>query len=82
MVVADVRFVVALTAAVTFGRTLPAPGAATAGSLGRPHGRGAVYGGGYGGDHGCRGVPMTVSRPTLEFRTLDGRTVSFEERQA
>ncbi|WP_346764969.1 DUF3592 domain-containing protein [Streptomyces sp. A1277] len=29
----------------------------------------------------AEGVPISLSHPTLEFRTADGRTVAFEERR-
>ncbi|MER5276467.1 DUF3592 domain-containing protein [Streptomyces sp. NPDC002809] len=84
MVVAVVYFVVALAAAVTFGRTLDR-------QLQGPRLRTAWDG--LTAEARCtgvrteeitdaEGVPTAVSHATLEFRTADGRTVTFEERQA
>ncbi|WP_326733932.1 DUF3592 domain-containing protein [Streptomyces sp. NBC_01022] len=84
MVIAVVYFVVALTAAVMFGRTLDR-------RLQGPRLRAAWDG--LTAEARCtgvrteeitdvEGVPMVHSHPALEFRTPDGRTVRFEERQA
>lgn len=84
MVYAVVYFVLTVTAAVTFGRVLDR-------QMEGPRLRSAWSG--RTAEARCTavrteefqdadGVPMTRSRTTLEFRTADGRTVTFEERQA
>ncbi|MFJ2089466.1 DUF3592 domain-containing protein [Streptomyces sp. NPDC087901] len=84
MAIAVVYFVVALAAAVTFGGTLDR-------QLQGPRLRAAWDG--LTAEARCtgvrteeitdvEGVQMVVSHATPEFRTADGRTVTFEERQA
>lgn len=85
MVVAVVYFFAAVGAAFVFGRMLDR-------QLNGPRLR-AAWADGLTAEARCTGVraeevqdadgaPFVRTRPTLEFRTADGRTVSFEERQA
>ncbi|MFF3731657.1 DUF3592 domain-containing protein [Streptomyces sp. NPDC002476] len=85
MIVAAVYFVVAVAAAVMFGRNLDR-------HLQGPRLR-AIWAGGRTAEARCTGVRTEEAQdaeggfvlhahPTLEFRTGDGRTVSFEERQS
>ncbi|MFH8518836.1 DUF3592 domain-containing protein [Streptomyces gelaticus] len=85
MVVAAVYFVVAVGAAVMFGRSLDR-------QLQGPRLR-AAWAEGLTAEARCislrteevqspEGGPVLYTHPTLEFRTGDGRTVSFEERRS
>ncbi|MGW2106767.1 DUF3592 domain-containing protein [Streptomyces sp. NPDC001948] len=85
IVVAAVYFVVAAGAAVMFGRTLDR-------QLQGPRLR-AAWAEGLTAEARCvslrteevqspEGGPLAYTHPTLEFRTDDGRTVGFEERQS
>ncbi|MFF8916504.1 DUF3592 domain-containing protein [Streptomyces sp. NPDC015032] len=85
MVIAIVYFVVAVGAAVFYGGILDR-------QLQGPRLR-AAWADGLTAEARCtavrteegqdaEGVPVVHTYPTLEFRTADGRTVSFEERQA
>ncbi|MFF4096467.1 DUF3592 domain-containing protein [Streptomyces sp. NPDC001834] len=84
MVISVVYFVVALGAAVAFGRALDR----------QLHGPGlrAAWADGLTAEARCTrvrteerqdadAVPFVHTLPTLEFRTADGRTVAFEERR-
>ncbi|MFB7915715.1 DUF3592 domain-containing protein [Streptomyces sp. NPDC056061] len=85
MVIALVYFVVSAGAAVAFGRALDR-------QLQGPRLR-AAWADGLTAEARCtrvrteevqdaEGVPVVQTHPTLEFRTSEGRTVVFEERQA
>ncbi|MFF9348795.1 DUF3592 domain-containing protein [Streptomyces sp. NPDC014734] len=85
MVIALVYFVASTGAAVAYGRALDR-------QLEAPRLR-AAWAEGLTAEARCtrlrteeiqdvEGVPIVQTHPTLEFRTADGRTVAFEERQA
>ncbi|WP_330241757.1 DUF3592 domain-containing protein [Streptomyces sp. NBC_00525] len=83
MVIAAVYFVIASAAAISLGRSLdrqmegPRLRAAWAGRTAEARCTGVATE----ETQDAEGVLVTLDRATLEFRTEDGRTVAFEERQ-